>query len=151
MDTNTAVSDAITSPLRVAIAAFDAEQGFIRQEYEQRAADLAHRRTLVEEALGASPAPAGNGSSNGHNNGKPAEIDPMTLSVSPEREEAVHKYLRKHRRARQSSIAKSLDFNSGSVSNALRRLEAEGLVERSAEKVDGSYEWTVVRKKAAAA
>lgn len=147
MDTTIAVSDAITGPLKGAIAAFDAEQGIIRQEYEQRAADLAHRRALVEEALGGvvpTPTPSHNGNSNGH-------VDPMTLSVSPERETEVHKYLKRHRRARQSDIAKSLDFNSGSVSNALRRLEAEGLVTRSAEKVDGSYEWAVVKKVGATA
>lgn len=140
MDTTTAVPATIAQPLTGALAAFDAEEA----ELQAKLNDLAHRRELVQQAMA---------STNG--NGSQSDVPPLavaeTLSISPEREKAVQKYLEKHPRARQATIAKGVrlkgqPINGGSVSTALRRLEAAGLIERTDEKEDGSLIWIMPSK-----
>jgi hypothetical protein len=54
---------------------------------------------------------------------------PRGPGVSQAKLRAVRQYLESHGQARQVDVAKDLDENSGSVSLALRALEAEGVAE----------------------
>jgi hypothetical protein len=68
---------------------------------------------------------------------RPTEV---VLAVSQERMDMVDRYLQRFGRARQADIAADLDFNSGTVSVALRRLEQEHKA-RPLDKLHGSQVW----------
>lgn len=63
-----------------------------------------------------------------------------TYSISEDRFNAIKKYLEKHPRSRQSDIARNLSVNTGSVSQALKKLEGDGLIVRQP-KEGGSWVW----------
>lgn len=55
--------------------------------------------------------------------------------------QAITDYMRRQTRARQADVAKDLQLNSGTVSLALRQLEADGVVKSLERKDRGSVVW----------
>jgi hypothetical protein len=105
-----------------------------RVQYETRISGL--EQAIAAFNSGDSPSSNGNG-------------DHDKLAIGPDKLEAVRTYMSKRGKTRQADIAKHTRLNSGTVSVALRLLEAAGEVS-SGPKEDGSRTWEFVQVPVAA-
>lgn len=102
-----------------------------RSQYESRISSLEQAISVFSDS----------GSSENHDNDQ--------LAIGPDKLEIVRTYMQEHGKVRQADIAKHTRLNSGTVSVALRVLEAAGEVSPGA-KQDGSRTWEPVRAPVAA-
>lgn len=114
-----------------------------RQELEQ---DYQARVTALDTAIAA----MGGESVPAPHNGETK--DNGELSIGSDKLNKVRNVLRTsaNGKLRQADITKKAKLNSGTVSVALRRLESDGEVRSTGEKMDGSMVWEEIRHTAAA-
>lgn len=94
-----------------------------KEAYEARQAEFLRREEMVRQAIDGL-------TGNGHGPLLSEKDKVAGLSISDERVQQVLGFLRKHPRSRQVEITKKLKLNSGTVSVALRKLEADGQVQK---------------------
>lgn len=140
------LSQTLVAGLKEGLAKLRQQQAAFEEGVEQRRLDFEEeiktRRDAFERRVQLlTQAIEGLENGGNSNNTRPAMEEVATLSISDERRQAVSDYLAKKGRARQADIAEHLGFNSGTVSVALRVLEAEGVVDRLDEKKRGSQVW----------